>query len=103
MEHKEYTIQRPGRTARSAGSTSIIPAVPLRERSNGHRSAKPLKRFSPIRLYALVLATMIAHPLQGTLRAAISALNHRTGTWLARIQTWWAPPLSIALSFGVLP
>lgn len=68
------------------GSTYIMTAVPLQDQSDGHRINGPLLLKALIRLYVRVLARKIAHPSQGTLRTAISALLDLNGTWLARLQ-----------------
>lgn len=72
--------------ADTKGSTNIIPAVPPQDRSDGHRISGPRKNLALIRLYALVLASIITHPSQGTLCTAISAWINKLGTWLARLQ-----------------
>ena len=68
------------------GSTYIMTAVPLQDQSDGHRINGPLPLKVLIRLYVRVLARKIAHPSQGTLRTAISALFDLNGTWLTRLQ-----------------
>lgn len=68
------------------GSTYIMTAVPLQDQSDGHRINGPLLLKTLIRLCVRVLARKIAHPSQGTLSTAISALLDLNGTWLARLQ-----------------
>lgn len=108
MKTREYINREKNRgwESHQRGSTYIITAVPMQDQSDGHRINGPLLFKTLIRLCVRVLARKIAHPSQGTLRTAISALSDLNGTWLARLQPclglWldWVgriPPLFLVL------